>query len=86
MLDSMPQLVTRIDEALAAQLDELVEQGVIASRSDGVRKGLERIVDEHRRAETGRQIVAGYLAMPQTDDDGLWSDGQTSAMIAEEPW
>ncbi len=86
MLAPMAQIVARLDEDLVAQLDALVEDGVITSRSDGVRQALERLVDEHRRAKIGQQIVEGYLRMPQTDDDGLWSDEKTRAMIAEEPW
>ena len=86
MLPAMPQIVARVDASLAADLDALVADGTVASRSDGVRLALEQFIDRHRRAEIGRQIVAGYTAMPQTDDDGLWSDEQTIAMIAEEPW
>jgi len=86
MLPSMPQIVARIDASLAEDLDALVADGTVASRSDGVRLALERFIDEHRRAEIGRQIVEGYLRVPQTDDDGMWSDEATMAMIAEEPW
>ncbi|WP_426571926.1 ribbon-helix-helix protein, CopG family [Aquihabitans sp. McL0605] len=82
----MTQVVARLDDALAADLDALVASGVVASRSEGIRVAIERFVDEHRRAEVGRQIVAGYVAVPQDDDDGLWSDDQTIAMIEAEPW
>ena len=85
MLSSMAQVVARLDDALAADLDALVAGGIVASRSEGIRLAIERFVDEHRRAEIGRQIVAGYLAIPQ-DQDELWSDEWTIAMIAEEPW
>jgi hypothetical protein len=51
-----------------------------------VRRGLERLLEEHRRGEVGRAIVEGYQRMPADPDDASWSDAATVAMIAEEPW
>lgn len=82
----MPQLVTRIDDALAQAVDDLVATGAVASRSEAVRAGLERLIDQTRRAEIGRQIVAAYQAAPQTEEEVGWADQATVAMIAEEPW
>jgi Arc/MetJ-type ribon-helix-helix transcriptional regulator len=82
----MTQMVARLDDALAAQVDELVALGVVGSRSEAIRMGLERLVDEHRRAQIGREIVRGFEAIPQRDDDMNWADEATIAMIAEEPW
>jgi Arc/MetJ-type ribon-helix-helix transcriptional regulator len=82
----MTQMVARLDDALAAQVDELVALGVVGSRSEAIRMGLERLVDEHRRAQIGREIIRGYEAVPQRDDDMNWADEATVAMIAEEPW
>lgn len=82
----MAQLVTRLDDELAAAVDELVAAGVVANRSEAVRLALQRLVDAHRRHVIGARIVAGYLAAPQTDDEGGWSDEATVTMIAEQPW
>lgn len=82
----MPQLVTRVDAALVDAIDELIEAGVVDSRSEAVRLGLGRLIDRHRRDQVGRQIVAGYVEQPQTEDEVGWSDEATAAMIAEEPW
>ncbi len=82
----MAQLVTRVDDALAAAVDELVESGDVKSRSDAVRIALERLVDRARRDRIGAQIVAGYLAIPQTDDEMGWADSLSRRMIEEEPW
>jgi Arc/MetJ-type ribon-helix-helix transcriptional regulator len=79
-------LVTRIDDDLASALDELVHAGVVSSRSDAVRAGLLRLVDEHRRRAVGRRIVEGYRAVPQSVDEVAWTDAATVAMIADEPW
>ena len=82
----MAQLVTRIDDDLAAQVDDLVAAGEFESRSDAVRRGLTSLVDEHRRRRIGKVIVDGYLRHPQTEHDVGWSDAATAAMIADEPW
>ncbi len=82
----MAQLVTRIPDSLAEDVDRLVESGVVASRSEAVRFGLERLVDRERRRQIGQAIVDGYTRMPQTDDELLWTDEDTRRMIEEEPW
>jgi Arc/MetJ-type ribon-helix-helix transcriptional regulator len=82
----MAQMVTRVEDDLAAQVDELVAEGVFASRSEAVRLGLERLVDEHRRRRIGEQIVRGYAEFPETDEEIAWADAATRRMVAEEPW
>lgn len=82
----MAQLVTRVDDQLAAAIDELVASGVVASRSQAVRLGLERLVDRHRRDAVGASIVEGYRRRPQTGAEVGWSDAASAAMIADEPW
>lgn len=82
----MTQFVTRVDEALAAQVDELVASGGAASRSDAVRSGLVVLVDMHRRRRIGEAIVEGYRRQPQTAEEIGFADAATAAMIAEEPW
>jgi metal-responsive CopG/Arc/MetJ family transcriptional regulator len=82
----MPQLVTRVDAALAAAVDELVASGTVASRSEAVRVALEQLVDRHRRRTVGEEIAAGYVATPQTDTEVGWADEASARMIADEPW
>ena len=82
----MTQLVTRLDEGLLAEVDELVGLGVVASRSDAVRKALVHLVESTRRARTGEAIVAGYRQQPQGEQEMGWADEATIQMIAEEPW
>ncbi len=86
MLNAMHQLVTRIDDELAAAIDRLVDDGVVANRSEAVRTGLRQLVDQHRRRGVAAEIVAGYERVPQTDAEIAWVDDATAAMIAEEPW
>jgi len=82
----MTQLVTRLGDDLAAEVDRLVAEGLVESRSDAVRRGLELLVDRHRRARVATAIVAGYRALPQTEEEVAWADAATRRMIAEEPW
>lgn len=82
----MAQLVTRIDDELAASIDELITQGVVESRSDAVRRGLRGLIDQTRRRRTAAAIVDGYRAHPQSEEEVVWADEATIRMIAEEPW
>jgi len=82
----MAQIVTRVDDDLAEAVDELVQASIVESRSDAVRIGLQRLVDEHRRAAFGRSIVAAYEKEPQTQAELAGIERATREMIAEEPW
>lgn len=82
----MQQLVVRVADDVAAAIDDLVAQGIAASRSDAVRTALLTLIEENRRRRTGEAIVAGYLRTPQDEDDVPWSDDATRRMIADEPW
>ena len=82
----MAQVVTRLDEKLAADLDGLVAEGVVASRSEAVRLGLERLVEEHRRRLIGETIVAAYRRRPQTEEELAGLDRATRSLVEEEPW
>ena len=82
----MSQLVTRIDDDLARDIDVLVAEGVVASRSEAVRQALRELIDRHRRRKIGDAIVEGYLRQPQTDEELAWTDEAARRMIEEEPW
>ena len=80
------QLVTRLDDRLLAEVDGLVADGVVGNRSEAVRLGLERLVDQHRRRRVGAEIVEAYRRLPQTDDELAGLDEATRALVTEEPW
>jgi Arc/MetJ-type ribon-helix-helix transcriptional regulator len=84
--DCMTQLVTRLSDDLIAEVDRLVDDGVVANRSEAVRLGLERLVDGHRRRRIGEQIVAAYRTQPQTEAELGGLDRATRALVEEEPW
>jgi len=82
----MAQFVTRLDDQLAAEVDALVDAGVVANRSEAVRLGLATLVDHHRRRRIGAEIADGYRRRPQTNEELAGLDHATRALIAEEPW
>lgn len=82
----MAQIITRVDEDLLAEVDRLVEEGAVESRSDAVRRALHDLIERRRRAAIGRAVVEGYERVPQQVADIGWSDEATARMIAEEPW
>jgi Arc/MetJ-type ribon-helix-helix transcriptional regulator len=82
----MAQFVTRVEDDLAHEVDRLVAEGVVASRSAAVRLGLEGLIDRHRRGQIGLAIVNGYRRQPQTEAELGWADEASRRMIAEEPW
>jgi len=82
----VPQLVTRIDDETAAAIDALVDAGDFASRSDVVRAGVLRLIDERRRQAIGDEIVAGYERIPETAEELAVAEANARAMIADEPW
>ena len=82
----MAQVVTRLDDRLIIEVDRLVADGVVATRSEAVRLGLQRLVDEHRRLRVGTEIVAAYQLRPQSDEELAGLDEATRGLISEEPW
>jgi Arc/MetJ-type ribon-helix-helix transcriptional regulator len=82
----MAQVVTRLDDKLIADLDGLVAEGFVASRSEAVRMGLERLLEERRRRRIGDEIVSGYTRHPETDEELAQAEQATRALIEEEPW
>jgi Arc/MetJ-type ribon-helix-helix transcriptional regulator len=82
----MAQFVTRIDDGLAGEVDRLVSDGIVASRSAAVRLALQRLVELERRAAIGRAIVEGYERVPQTEEELRWADAAAREMFADEPW
>jgi hypothetical protein len=64
----------------------VVADGVVSSRSEEVRRGLEQLVDQHQRRLVGAAIADGYRREPQTEDDLAGLDDATRALANEEPW
>ena len=56
---------TRLSDAELRALDEAVEQGRFASRSDALRAGLALVLREEREREIAAAYARGYGAVPQ---------------------
>ena len=82
----MAQIITRVNDDLMAQLDEIVASGEAESRSDAVRRALQAMIDQRRRRLVGEAIAEGYRRVPETDEELRWATENARAMIAEEPW
>lgn len=68
------QIAVRLDEALVAQLDELVAaQGGPATRTDAVRTALRSYLDQHQREAVTRRLVEGYTKVPAGSKDA-WGE------------
>jgi Arc/MetJ-type ribon-helix-helix transcriptional regulator len=80
------QLVTRVGDDLVGHVDALVAAGILESRSQAVRLGLERLVQQLERERIGREIVEGYTRLPQTEEELRWTDEAARRMIEEESW
>lgn len=73
-----------MDDALVASVDDLIAAGVVASRSEAIRLGLQTLADQHRKRLVGEQIADAYRRNPQTEVAGL--EASTRALVEEEPW
>jgi len=82
----MAQFVTRLDDRLAGEVDGLINDGVVANRSEAVRLALERLVDQHQRRQIGDEIATAYRRRPQTAEELAGLEEATRALIAEDPW
>jgi len=82
----MAQFVTRLDDRLVQEVDAMVADGAVANRSEAVRLGLERLINQHRRYQIGEEIAQGYRRQPQTDEELAGLDQATRSMVEEEPW
>lgn len=80
------QIAVRIPDELAARVDELVSEGVYATRTEAIRAGLAAVVERAARREIDRAIVEGYGRCPPTAAEERWAAASGRDLIADEPW
>jgi Arc/MetJ-type ribon-helix-helix transcriptional regulator len=80
------QIAVRLPDELLASLDELVTGGRFESRAGAVRAAIEELLDRERRHRVGEEIAAGYLRIPQTDEEVAVATAAAIRSIEEEPW
>ena len=69
-----------------AIIDELVQEGVGASRSAVIRRGVHQLADSVRRARVGASIARSYREDPQSPEDDELAMASAMAMTDAEPW
>ncbi len=80
------QIAVRLPEELVKHLDEMIERGRFASRTEAVLTALEQLVADVHEAELDDAIVAGYGAVPDDGEfDGV-AEAAARALVVEEPW
>ena len=77
---------TRFTDDELAIIDQLVDDGLAASRSAVIRRGVHHLADAVRRAKIGESIAASYRAVPQTSEDDELAMANAMAMTEAEPW
>jgi len=80
------QLAIRIADGLADGLDDLIERGRFATRTEAVRTAIGELIDRERRKAIDAAIVLGYEKHPETAEELQIADGNLRRLIAEEPW
>lgn len=77
-------------EAVRAQseavIEQLVDAQVYSSAADAVADDVHRLVELARHRLIGDAMVAGYLRVPQTDDEVAVARAAGVRAIASEPW
>lgn len=77
---------TRFTADELAIIDELVQEGVGASRSAVIRRGVHQLADSVRRARVGASIARSYREDPQSLEDDDLAMASAIAMTDAEPW
>lgn len=80
------QIPIRLSNALLADLDELVQNGVYRSRASAIRAGIEAIIKADQQRRIDRQIVAGYTRYPPTEAEEQSALASMREAIEEETW
>lgn len=80
------QVAVKLPDRLIAELDELVAEGVFASRSHAVRYGLEAVVRQQQRELIDRGFADGFRRHPDTEDELADATRMAVDAIEDEPW
>lgn len=81
----MTQVVARVPEELVAAVDALVDDGTFRSRSEAVRVGLDRMIDDERRSRNATRDIEGYTRFPETEEEIAWADADLKQFFTEDP-
>jgi len=82
----MTQIAVKLPDGLVRELDELVAQGLFASRSSAVRRAVEIIVAGQRRDAIEEAYAIGYRRAPESESELAEAKRLAAQAIDEEPW
>jgi Arc/MetJ-type ribon-helix-helix transcriptional regulator len=77
---------TRFSDEELRRIDQLVADGVGATRSDVIRRAVEHLDDTVRRAAIGHRIAESYRELPQSDEEHEMAMANAIALTEAEPW
>jgi Arc/MetJ-type ribon-helix-helix transcriptional regulator len=80
------QIAVKLPDELVAAVDRLVDDDRFASRSEVVRAGLQRMVDDAAARTIDQAFADGVSAHPDTDDDVRRATALAIESIDDEPW
>ena len=79
------QTLVQLSDELLALLDERAAR-LGQSRSEVIRRALERELRDERKRAIDAAIVEGYTRVPADDEFDAWSRASARRTIADEPW
>lgn len=82
----MTQIAVKLPDGLVCELDELVAQGLFASRSSAVRQAVEIIVSGRRRVALEEAYAKGYGEVPESEGELAEARRLATQAIDDEPW
>jgi len=82
----MTQIAVKLPDGLVRELDELVAQGLFASRSSAVRRAVEMIVSGQHRAALEEVYANAYRRVPESESELAEARRLATLAINDEPW
>ena len=82
-------IAVRLPEETLSGLDRLVAEGWYATRSEGIKDALEKLLEAAERQRIDQALVDGYTRMPVTDEELGLVDvhaRMSSALLDDEDW
>jgi metal-responsive CopG/Arc/MetJ family transcriptional regulator len=80
------QLAVRLEDRLLAELDWLIVRCSFENRADVVRAAIAALAKVERERDIDERMIAGYTAMPQTDDELSWCRGNDWSALDDDDW
>ncbi len=80
------QIAVKLPDALASELDSMVERGEFANRSQALREGLETILATRERERLHQRYREALAREPETSSELADAERLAIESIEEEPW